>query len=311
MAKTKPTPKKRSVGRKRAPAKTKATARSRNMFIALFAFAVVLVCGILLLQPLFAASPSKRKHITLNIPGGDYKKTASLGYNVLDVGMDIGEVNALPKGTQGIVWVGNTQCANDFAVSYNRFTAFVKKHANNSRIWGYYLSDEPDGSRCPGIVKEIKKRADYIHKYAPKHKAFVALTDWPYKPVNQAATHADVFGLDPYPCEIGKKCNLDLINKEVTNATKAGVPKDKIIPTFQAFGQTCNGKGEDKKWRLPSESEMKAILARWDKVLPKAIGDVTYTWGDPWNSCPSLKKANGTGGYPNLQKVMKDYNSKH
>lgn len=283
---------------------------------------------------------SKRMHYIQNVNSdADLKKVISLGYNLIDVGSD-SDAKSLPSGTKGLVWTGNTQCGG-FDTDWNTFRTMVKRSANNSKVYGYYLSDEPDTSSCPSIAGKIRDRADYVHclayrgdfwdsakrhpkvdsagncldssgkKTARKNNqiAYIVATDFPYDKIKDSITHTDYISLNPYPCWMGKSsCDLNQINREFDKAVKAGISKSKILPTYQAFGEECNGKNEERNWRTPSASEMKAMMARWDSIL-KANNihppfDDTYTWG-PSDVCPPLSKKT------DLQAVFKEYNRTH
>jgi hypothetical protein len=93
----------------------------------------------------------------------------------------------------------------------------------------------------------------------------------------------------------------------VGQATRAGFTRKMIVPVFQTFGQSCSD-GE-KNWRLPAAGEMKAILTRWDRLVPRPAFDISYSWGrqDAW-ACPALSDADGRDGNPDLQSVMRTHN---
>jgi hypothetical protein len=261
-----------------------------------------------------AARPAARQratgtlHLALNMPAGDRAKAASLGYDLFDVDPDEGDIAALPEGGRALLWVGNTTCGGFQEESDSAFAATVKRFAGNDRVYGWYLSDEPNPDECPGIVGKIRKRADIVHRYAPGQIAFASLTDWPMRPLKPSATHLDLIGLDPYPCRTGGGgCDLGAIDTMVRQATGAGFPRSMIVPVFQTFGQSCND-GE-RHWRLPDAAQLTSILGRWDRLVPRPAFDISYSWGrqDAW-ACPALADADGRGGNPDLQAVMKRHN---
>ncbi|HEY7485508.1 MAG TPA: hypothetical protein VH912_13680 [Streptosporangiaceae bacterium] len=247
---------------------------------------------------------SKTKHLALNTSSADWPKLTSLGYNVFDIGPDAGELAALPSGGQGMLWVGNTTC-DDFELSYGEFTAAVRRLAGNPRVFGWYLSDEPDPAQCPGVVNEIRRRADYIHAHASGQHAFVSATDYEYRPLRPANSHVDLIGLDPYPCE--SHCDMRVVDRYLNGAMAGGFPRNAIVPVFQTFGEECSqGRAVN---RLPSESQLRQLLARWKTFAPHPVLDISYSWGhqDQW-ACPTLKDADGTNGRPDLQRIMKAHN---
>ncbi|WP_433472541.1 hypothetical protein ACQPZP_27095 [Spirillospora sp. CA-142024] len=259
-------------------------------------------------RPMAHETASGTLHLALNMPAGDRAKAASLGYDLFDVDPDADDIASLPKGGRALLWVGNTTCGDFQQGSASAFADTVKRFAGNDRVYGWYLSDEPNPDECPGIVDEIRRRADIVHRYAPGQKAFASLTDWPMRPLKPSATHLDLIGLDPYPCRTdGEGCDLDAIDTMVGQAARAGFPRGMIVPVFQTFGQSCND-GE-RNWRLPDEAQLRSILRRWDRLVPRPAFDISYSWGrqDAW-ACPALADATGRGGTPDLQSVMKRHN---
>ncbi|MFG2000294.1 hypothetical protein ACGFNU_14190 [Spirillospora sp. NPDC048911] len=248
-------------------------------------------------------APVRTRHVALNMPAGDRAKAAALGYDLFDVDPDADEIASLPKGAQALLWVGNTTCGG-FGMTEEAFADAVRRLARNPRVYGWYLSDEPNPAECPDIVAQIRRRADVIHRYAPGQKAFASLTDWTMTPLKPSATHLDLIGLDPYPCRTeARGCDLRAIDRMVGQAVKAGFPKSMMVPVFQTFGQSCN-KG-DKNWRLPTASQLRAILGRWNELLPRPAFDISYSWGrqSEW-ACPTLADA------PALQAIMKEHNNR-
>lgn len=247
-------------------------------------------------------------HLALNMPAGDRAKAAALGYDLFDVDPDEDDIASLPKGSRALLWVGNTTCGEFQVSSTSAFADTVKRFAGNDRVYGWYLSDEPNPDECPGIAGRIRERADIVHKYAPGQKAFASLTDWPLKPLQPSATHLDLIGLDPYPCRADAAgCDLKAIDTMIGQADRAGFPRRMVVPVIQTFGQSCND-GE-RSWRLPGAAQLQSILNRWDRLVPNPAFEISYSWGrqDAW-ACPTLADADGTGGRPDLQSVMKRHN---
>ncbi|MFD0686137.1 hypothetical protein [Actinomadura fibrosa] len=256
------------------------------------------------------SAPGRPLHVALNMPAEDQARAARLGYDLFDVAPDEGAVAALPAGGRALLWVGNSTCGDFEIADTDDFAATVKRFAGNGRVYGWYLSDEPNPDECPGIVEKIRRRADIVHRYAPGQKAFASLTDWPMRPLRPSAAHLDLIGLDPYPCRAGRSgCDLDVIDTMVGQAARAGFPRRMIVPVVQTFGQSCND-GE-RTWRLPGAAELRSILDRWDRLVPSPAFDISYSWGrqDEW-ACPALADADGSGGRPDLQSVMKRHNQR-
>lgn len=246
------------------------------------------------------------KHLALNTSQADWARLIELGYNVFDVGPNKDEINSLPKGGQAMVWVGAYSCDGAFEVSYDRFTGLVDELGRNPKVYGWYLADEPDPKGCPAVVPEIRRRADYVNAHAPDQVAFISATDYEYRPLRPANTHVDLIGLDPYPCRT-EGCDLKEIDRLVKGAVGGGIPRDMIVPVIQTFGQECS-RGM-RVSRMPSETELRRILAHWRELVPEPALEISYSWGrqDQW-ACPTLSEADGTGGRPDLQSVMRTHN---
>jgi hypothetical protein len=255
-----------------------------------------------------AVKPVPTKHLALNSSQADWAKLTSLGYNVFDVAPQEDQINSLPRGGEAMLWVGAYSCDGTYQVSYDAFTDLVDKLGRNPKVYGWYLADEPDPKACPAVVSEIRKRADYINEHAPHQLAFISATDYDYRPLRPQNTHVDLIGLDPYPC-FGqtRHCDMGEIDRLVNGALAGGIPLDVIVPVFQTFGQECS-RGMKATW-LPTEAELRQILARWRALVPEPVFDISYSWGrqEQW-ACPTLSEANGTGGQPDLQAIMKAHN---
>ncbi len=206
-------------------------------------------------------------HFTAN-ENGDYAATAALGFNVHDTGMSASTINSLPAGSMAMVWVG-IGASNCSASLSSTFTSFVTTNKNNSRIYGYYLTDEPLDSSCVAAVTAYTK---YIHDNAPGQKSFILLTDWPgtYAAYRPAITGVDLYGLDPYPVKNGTY-DTNLIAKEVNAAVSAGIPISIIVPVFQTFG----GAG----WDSPTSAQLTSMLDKWKVLTPNPPLDYAYSWG--------------------------------
>jgi hypothetical protein len=202
--------------------------------------------------------------------GGAYSTTTGLGYTLHDTGLSASTINALPTGTRAMVWAENGKCPTSLT---SAFTSFVVAQKSNPKLYGYFLVDEPS-STSASCAAGIRAMADYIHANAPGKKAFIELTDYPgtYAAYAPSKTHADLVGLDPYPCRNdATACDFEGIGKEVSAMVAAGVPRASIVPTFQLFG--------DSTWRAPTKSELQGILAEWQEYVPQPAVDYSYSWG--------------------------------
>ncbi|WP_030169229.1 hypothetical protein [Spirillospora albida] len=253
-----------------------------------------------------ATQPGGTRRIALNTDPADYPRLRALGYDLVDAQPDESQLARVPAGMRAMLWVGNFTCGG-FELDFPAFTRAVERFGRDPRVYGWYLSDEPNPEECPRIAREIRRRADHIRRHAPGQVSYIALTDWPMKPVAPERTGVDLVGLDPYPCKGGVEaeddCNIDAIDRMVRLADKAGIPRTMVAPVFQTFGQTCS-KGDKQYW-LPTERQFRQILERWDRLAPRAPLEVSYSWGrqKEW-ACPTLADAAG-GDQPDLQGILR------
>lgn len=257
-----------------------------------------------------AAKPGTTRRIALNTQPADYARLKALGYDLVDVRAEESLVAGVPAGMQALLWVGNFTCG-DFELDFDAFTRAVRRFGRDPKVYGWYLSDEPNSGECPRVAQEIRRRADYVKQHAPGQISFISLTDWPMKPVAPRRVDVDLYGLDPYPCKGSAKtrddCNIDAIDRMVRMADDAGIPRRAVAPVFQTFGQSCSE--GDKQYWLPTEDQFREILARWDLLTPRPPLEISYSWGhqEKW-ACPALSDAAG-GAHPDLQSIMKARNT--
>ncbi|XRQ11441.1 hypothetical protein ACN3XK_11320 [Actinomadura welshii] len=254
-----------------------------------------------------AAEPGGTRRIALNTEPADYPRLQALGYDLVDVRADASLVSGVPPGMQAFLWVGNFHCG-EFELGFESFKRAVREFGRDPRVYGWYLSDEPDAGDCPEIAEEIRVRAEYIAEHAPGQVSYISLTDFPMKPL--ARVGVDLVGLDPYPCQGSatpeEHCDIGAIDQMVGMADDAGIPRARIAPVLQTFGQSCST--GDKQYWLPTEPQFREILASWDRLAPSPPLEISYSWGhqDEW-ACPTLADAAG-GEHPDLQSIMKARN---
>lgn len=243
---------------------------------------------------------------------GSVTPVAQLGYDLFDTGPDPDELASLPAGTQALVWLGsldNDACSSP-SYTFAQFTAAVDRLVGDPRVYGYFIADEPHPKVCPNAVSDIRARADYIHAHDPTHKSFIVVLDGTnqcggtygceFDAFKPSASHVDLVGLDPYPCNINSStCEYSKIDDTVQRAEAHGIPASAIVPVFQAFGQACTA---SPYYRLPSAAELRTMLTHWSKAVPHPAFDYTYSWGNQGSSCPTLVDSTA------LQAVMRAHN---
>jgi hypothetical protein len=244
--------------------------------------------------PLLTAAATK--HFLVNLQGST--RPMSLGYNVIDVGSDTQQVNALPGGTVGMVWLGQ-KCPTTADAA---FKGVIDRLASNPRVYGYYLSDEPHIADCARGPAALETRADYIRLASGgRQRSFIVLSKAAdYKAFRPTQTRVSLYGLDPYPCSTAHPtCDVSMIPDKVNKAVAYGIPRGRIVPVYQAFGQGRTAGGG--YYRLPSATQLQAILQAWSSAVPDARLDYTYGWGNQSSANPTLVDTT------TLQAVFKDY----
>jgi hypothetical protein len=242
--------------------------------------------------------PSTQWHYApnANIVNGKYMP-ATAGFNLADVsGKD--SLDSLPGSVKGLVWLGMCQGAD------SNFKSAVDAFAGDSKLWGFYLMDEPIPGACP--ASHLMAEADYIHEHLPGRWTFIVMENLgtPLSPnymntYNPANTHVDLFGLDPYPVrtEFPGGVDYNVIPAAVKAAERAGIALARIVPVYQSFGGVA---GED--WVLPTAAQEDKILTTWGSVVPAPKFDYAYSWGVQSGDRALVQSAT-------LQTVFKDHNT--
>jgi hypothetical protein len=197
------------------------------------------------------------------------------GFNLADVS-SVDELNALPAGVKGLVWLdqgdGVTQS----------FIDAVTPYIGNPKAYAFYLKDEPDPTgqwNTLVTAANLKAESDWIHAHDPGAKTFITMmnmgsSDNPsfantYTPQN---THIDYFGIDPYPVRSDSATvDYSMIDKAVAAAEASGIPAANIVPVFQTFG--------GGNYVMPTAAQEQQMLAHWAALVPNPAFDYAYAWG--------------------------------
>ncbi len=250
-------------------------------------------------------------HFTVN-HRKDFTAAVAIGFNLADVS-SVAALDTLPEGSKGILWMRNFD--NDtcsWKTSEEDAAAVARAAHGHPKFSGiYFIADTPHPSTCQDAPQQIAARTKLIHDNDPDGRTFIAVSSGFKFPLEfaQLANSADLFAVVVYPCNTKKpQCEMDKIAERVNRAFDAGIPVERLVPVFQAFGQACSV-AERKWYRLPNEAEMTEILAIWDQLLPPKTRpfDMTYSWGEQkQQACPALTNANGKD-YPDLQTLYAQY----
>lgn len=277
--------------------------RARTVFVIWSAMAVVLGASALLLQNSTRGEGPATLHFASN---GNFGSTGSYlpgaaEFNLADVS-SLAQMDSLPDGARGLVWIGQCNGAD------HKFISTVRPFIGHAKLFGFYLMDDPDptGRHFPLCTADnLKAESDWIHANVPSAQTFILLMTMTssrtpsfkdtYNPAN---SHVDLYGIDPYPCRsVLNGCDYGQIDRYVAAAEAAGVPRTRMVPVYQAFG---GGRWIDDgggRYVLPTASQMQQIFARWDALLPAPVFDFAYSWG-PQNGDQAL------AGSPELQALF-------
>jgi hypothetical protein len=275
--------------------------------------AAQLAASALLMQTLSSAVPAcagprSALHYAPNGNFNSHKKylPGAVGFNLADIN-NVAQLNALPDGVNGLVWVGQCNGVD------RTFLHIVRPYIGNPKLFGFYLMDDPDptGMYRPLCTAEnLKAESDWIHANVPGAKTFILLMPMSSSKTpsfagtyNPANSHVDLFGIDPYPCRTELKgCDYHQIDSYVAAAIAWGVPRELMVPVYQAFGSGNWVDDGGGRYTLPTVSEMEQMLDHWQALLPTTAFDVAYSWGSQ-NGHIALESS------PELQAVFLRHNN--
>ena len=253
------------------------------------------------------------RHFAVNL-GGQYADVVAVGFDLADIS-SAAKLDDLPQGLRGVLWLGNGyNKACEWRLDDAQVTVQVeaaRDHPNFSGI--YYISDEPHPKTCPDAPAHLAERTALIHALDPAGRTFIIVQNGSNgaDEFGLLSGSADLIGVDPYPCNhrnTEKGCDFKQLRDRIHAALAAGITVDRIVPVFQAFGQSC-ADIKDPWYRLPTSDEMSMMLEIWDELVPpdRRAFDMTYSWApQKGTSCPTLALADG-GEFPNLRQVFSDY----
>jgi hypothetical protein len=235
-----------------------------------------------------AAHAAERAQVRHFAPNQNFDATgtflpARAGFDLADVSSRR-ELDLLPDGIKGLVWVGQCEGVTP------KFESVVGAVIDHPKTFGFYIVDDPDPTgrwRPECKASDLRAESDWIHARRPDLITFVALMNVgsSASPAFSAeyapdSSHVDLFGIAPYPCRTGSaQCDYAMIDRYIAASRDAGFPLSRIVPTFQSFGGGEWKADSGGAYRLPRASEMQSMLERWERLVPAPAFDFAYSWG--------------------------------
>ncbi|MER8578349.1 hypothetical protein NKG95_06320 [Mesorhizobium sp. M1423] len=214
--------------------------------------------------------------------GGSGTEIAQAGFNLADVS-SVDQLNALPDGTKGLVYLNETDGATSSFI--DKVTPFI----GNPKLFGFFLVDEPDPTGQWGTyasAANLKAESDWIHSNVPDAKTYITMMSLgtsanpdfsnTYNPAN---TGIDYYGVDVYPVRTDGAIDYNMIDKFVAAAQASGIPTSQIIPGYQTFGGGDYNTDMGGKYVVPTATQMETMMDHWAKLVPSPAFDYAYAWG--------------------------------
>jgi hypothetical protein len=207
------------------------------------------------------------------VPGAD-------GFTLADVKTyDKSELDSLPAGVRGLVWLGDCQGATA------SFRSAVAAYAGDPKLFGFYVMDEPLPTTC--LPAHLLAEDTWIHKHVPGAVTFAILENLgrakdptftgSYTPQDSGL---NLIGLDPYPVRSELRSpDYAEISEYVRMAEALGWPLTSIVPVYQAFGGGNYADDANGHWAMPTAPQERQMLADWAAVVPDPKFDYAYSWG--------------------------------
>jgi Ca2+-binding RTX toxin-like protein len=214
--------------------------------------------------------------------GGSGADIATAGFNLADVS-SVDQLNALPSGMKGLVWLNEVNGASSSFIQ--KVTPFI----GNSKVFGFFLVDEPDPTGKWGTyasAANLMAESDWIHSHLPGAKTYITMMSLgtsanpdfsnTYNPAN---THIDYYGVDAYPVRTGGVVDYNMIDRYVAAAKAAGIPVSQMIPGYQAFGGGNYKTDTGGQYVVPTAAQEQTMMDHFAKLVPSPAFDYAYAWG--------------------------------
>jgi hypothetical protein len=197
-----------------------------------------------------------------------FDRIVATGFTIVDRGAFKDDLDSLPPGVQGSVWLGaydNNTC------TWEKSDDWIRSHvgaiAGHPAIADYYLADEPHVWSCPGAPDQIKARSELVKSIDPKPPTFVVIQ--PHSPGNPFTPYVgtvDVIGGERFPCSHDNGCVMSKIDETIGLLDAANVPRYWVL--IQAFA--------DSFYRTPTADELRQEFQHWR--ASRMEGYLVFSW---------------------------------
>ena len=229
------------------------------------------------------------------------------GFNLADVS-DVDQLNALPQGTKGLVWLDESGGVTQSFI--DKVTPFLK----NPKLFGFYLTDEPDPTgqfKSQVLPSNLMAESDWIHAHFAGAKTFITMMNLGdfanpsyANTYNWNNTHIDLYGISAYPVWSDNSSNPDFneIDRNFNAAVASGITPGQIVPIYQTFGGGSWTTEDGSQFAVPTAAQEQTMLNHWAHLDPNPVFDYAYAWGQQQGDM-------SLSALPDLQKVFLRHNT--
>jgi hypothetical protein len=190
------------------------------------------------------------------------------GFTVVDRGAFTDQLDALPPGVKGSVWLGaydNNTCTWEKSDDWIR--SHVSAIAGHPAIAAYYLADEPHVWECPNAPDQLQTRSGLVKSIDSGPPTFTVIQ--PHSPGNPFTPYVgtvDVLGGERFPCSHSGGCVMSNIDETIRLLDEARVPRYWVL--VQAFA--------DSFYRMPTADELRQEFQHWR--ASRMEGYLVFSW---------------------------------
>jgi len=201
-------------------------------------------------------------------------RPAASGFNLYDVNSK-SDADLLPTGANAPAFLGINAGWDDATCSWDltdsQITTMVNNTKDDPKVYGYFVSDEPNPFLCPNAVQAHRDRVALIRSLTSKPTVMVLDSNRGQETLDQIPLWVgvtDYVNLDIYPCyQALTSCKFDYERQVIAAADAAGLV---YWGGVQAFG--------DSEFRWPTAAELQTQLDIWSASHWHGMMLFALTW---------------------------------